>query len=94
MVKHIHRIAKGDHVYDSLRDMEGKNPYGIIKYVDREGNEVGVLFFGGDRIRWPNIARVLAPQWFTGGGQEKDYLIEELEGNWSSHDGGDGEWKL
>jgi hypothetical protein len=94
IIKYVHRITRYDHVYDSLRDMMGLNPHGYVVYIDREMNEVGVKFFGDPKIRLPIIARILDPQWFAGGGDEKDYLLEELEGNWSSHDGGDGEWKL
>lgn len=93
-MKYLHRMAVGDHVYDSLRDMMGKNPYGRIEYIDREEGEVGVKFFGNPKFMYSYNAKLLAPQWFEGGGEEQDYLIDEMEGTWSSHVGGDGEWKM
>jgi hypothetical protein len=83
-----------DHVYVRERDEMGFQPLGRVLVVDRETDEVVVLFFGGPGIKYPPMAAVLEPQWFRGGGDVESYDLDMFDGAWSSHDGGDGEWKI
>lgn len=88
------RPRVGDHVYSLYRDQYGRNPLGRVVRIKWDDEEVVVKYFGDRKITWCAIAPVMEPQWFNGGGEFDTYSFDEFLGCWSSHEGGDGEWKL
>jgi len=91
-----------DYVYVASRLREGKNPYASIISVDRSEREVMLLFFGAGYQLCYQRGNVKScrdcihtnPSWFNGGGDVDTYSFDEFEGNWSSHDGGTGQWEI
>lgn len=83
-----------DHVYNSARDAEGKNPYGQIIGISRSEDEAVVKYFGSSKIRYAEPHSKDVSNWLEGGGEIEFVCLPEFAGCWSSHDGGDGEWKL
>lgn len=87
----------GDHVYSSYRDQYGRNPLGKVIRIKWSDEEVVVKFFGDMRKWHPAMVAMIKlhePQWANGGGEVDTFSFDEFVGCWSSHDGGDGEWKI
>lgn len=91
-----------DHVYVSERERDGKNPLGQVLQLDYESHQVMVLFFGDGYQLCAQRGNAnfcydcihTNPGWYNGGGDVEEYSLEQFEGNWSSHDGGTGQWEI
>ena len=97
-------------MWDSARERMGKQAIGIIVQVDRDWSEgtgeVTVRFKGtaiereGQCIRinnilHPDILLIMEPDYCKPRPTEYEvYDFDLLDGNWSSHEGGDGLWSL
>lgn len=109
MSAYNHRPAIGDEVWDAYREKDNKNPIGriirILRYEDEK--EIVVEFIGRGNYTYENgacirsngilyaaIELVCEPDWFRGETEIEIYPYDQLEDNWSSHDGGLGRYDI